>query len=135
MQVAIKCDGGIVYFQTLLPLYVLFSQKGKIAQDLWLSNWQLLSNKENIVTVPSTKANSMDQIRTKFELNNIYLIAERAIQNTICLYISVSLLDDQLFLCEIRFEANFSSYVISTRSNAEHFIKPISEAIQVIINN
>lgn len=135
LQVAIKCNTGIIYCQSSLPLYILFSEKGNIAQDVWLNKWQNLSAHEQTITVPNCRVKSMAEVRTKFERNNIYLIAERAIQNIICTYISVCISDEKFFFCEIRFELNFVSFVISTRSEFEYLISPVSEAIQVIINN
>lgn len=135
LQIAIKCNAGIVYCQSYIPLYILFTEKGHIAQDVWLIRWQKLSAHEQTINEPNCRIKSIEEVRTKFETNNIYLIAERAIQNIICTYISVCLSEDKFFFCEIRFELNFCSYVISTRSEFEYLNSPVSEAIQVILNN
>lgn len=124
-----------MYCQSSLPLHVLFTEKGKISQDIWLSAWQSLSAHEHTINVTNCKAKSMDQVKKKFQENNIYLIAEREIQNITCAYISVCISENQFFFGEIRFEINYKSYVISTRSELQYFITPVSEAIQLVLNN
>jgi hypothetical protein len=106
-----------------------------MAQEIWLSKWQSLSTNEYTINVSDCKVKSMDEVRTKFKENNIYLIAERVIQNILWVYISVCIPENQFFFGEIRFELNFRSYVLSTRSESQHFITAVSNAIQVILNN
>ena len=123
-----------MYFQTFIPLYIFFCEKGKISQDVWLNSWQSLEASEYTVSNSACIVQSMENLRTRFELNQIYLIAERMIEDLLFIYVSVTLTEGQNFFCEIRFGPEFSSYVISTRSKFIEFIKLVSDGIQVVMN-
>ncbi len=83
LQVAVKNSSGIVYFQTLVPLYILFQEGGSIPQQQWLQMWkQGISNQEyrSMIRVSNQP---IPNIKSKLESKGFYVVAERQFDNKV----------------------------------------------------
>jgi len=84
LQIALKHNGGICYFATLLPLRVLFAEDGDIPQTEFLDLWNKLEGDHlagaNITGIKSGAVNELGQLKNTLHLNNIFIIASRMVE-------------------------------------------------------
>jgi hypothetical protein len=85
LQVALKSSGGIVYFQTLMPLHTLFTPKGKVAQDVWLRMWQtdIPSSNEISTHFENLNVGSVERVSSRFASNHVYIVADRVVDGMV----------------------------------------------------
>jgi len=84
LQIVVKNNTGIYYFQTLLPIHILFTESGKLEQDEWFKYWRddsLNEYKYNIANL--NKYADIKEMVDKLQINNIFCIAERYINNMV----------------------------------------------------
>lgn len=73
---------GIVYFQTLIPLYVLFKEGGGVDQQTWLQLWR------EGITSPEFRSGTvfpkpLQMLKPKLESNNFSIVAERMLDGKV----------------------------------------------------
>ena len=85
LQVALKSSNGIIYFQTTIPLHVLFTETGMLPQDVWLRMWKTDVPEDNEVSrrILSPYVNNILKHREKLSQNNIFIIAERMVDSMV----------------------------------------------------
>ncbi|TPX41005.1 hypothetical protein SeMB42_g02916 [Synchytrium endobioticum] len=135
LQVAIKFDAGISYFQCLIPLHVLFVEAGGLDQNEWLHMWkqQIPDGAEAQRPVSGLNSATSDVARNKLGLNNVFVIAERMVEGMSILYTSSKLHDGTVFLSEMKFRAPWTSVLVSTKSYATHLIPIYHDALDGIL--
>ena len=87
---ALKNNTGIVYFQTLIPLYVLFKEGGGVDQQTWLQLWR-----EGIQS-PEFRSGAvfpkpLQVLKLKLEVNNFSVVAERILDGKVYYFIYLGL--------------------------------------------
>jgi len=84
LQIAVKNNTGIYYFQTLIPIHILFDESGKLEQEEWFRYWKdnsLNEYKYNIANL--NKYADIKEIVEKLQINNVFCIAERYVNNMV----------------------------------------------------
>ncbi|KAJ1546298.1 AP-1 complex subunit beta-1, partial [Nowakowskiella sp. JEL0078] len=83
IQVALKCTAGIVYFQTSLPLHLLFDETGTLDAGTWLGLWngdsQLIANETSESFKVALEGVGVDVVMRKLLVNNVFTVADRVI--------------------------------------------------------
>ena len=100
LQVAVKSDAGIVYFQTVVPLYIFFSEGGDIGQQQWLNMWKNEKPSEASYVVALVHAMDVAVVRKRLQIFNIFTIAERRIEGVVKLIIIIIIFVEMLFLID-----------------------------------
>lgn len=78
VQMAIKTDLGVAYFQDALPAYLMFDASGRMEPKEFLSMWRSIpGSNEATVSVPNRTANSPDDIKTRMEAQHVFHVATR----------------------------------------------------------
>ena len=85
IQVAVKTSAGIIYFQTYIPLHVLFMEDGPLEQQVWLKMWRedLSQQGEKKDQVEGLSISHIDRLRHKLQINNVFTVAERNIDDVV----------------------------------------------------
>lgn len=85
VQVALKNQLGVMYFQLLIPLHLLFREGGGLTQQPWLALWKGdLANQEQRTIC--TLGIPLATVSVKLQANCFYIVAERQIENKVPLY-------------------------------------------------
>jgi hypothetical protein len=84
VQVALKTQLGVLYFQLSIPLHLLFRDGGGLPQEPWLALWKGdLANYEQrsicALGIP------LASVSSKLQANQFYIVAERKIENKVSL--------------------------------------------------
>ncbi|KAJ1341380.1 hypothetical protein BSLG_004110 [Batrachochytrium salamandrivorans] len=98
LQVAVKSTAGIVYFQTLVPLYLFFSDQGaQIPPPMWIKLWKEDIPNQAQFTLSLGRVGSVSHIRSRLQERNIFTINERASDGNTFLYLSAKMEDGAIF--------------------------------------
>ncbi|KAJ3048912.1 AP-2 complex subunit beta, partial [Rhizophlyctis rosea] len=138
LQVALKSSPGISYFQTLVPLHVLFSENGKLEQETWLKMWQadMGAVGEGVCVVEGVKNRDgmgVDGVRDLLGVNRVFTVAGRVVEGVPVLYTSTRLVDGTVLLSEFKFDPGMGSCQVSTKSYAGHVTGAFHDAVRAIL--
>lgn len=135
LQVAIKNNVSTFYFQTLLPVHILFPENGAVERSEYLKTWKEIPDQNEFSTqVGSLNFTSTDAIKNKLNLNNIFTVAERQVEDRTLLYCSTCVLPQKkTFLIEFNFEASLHACSVSIKTYATELIKPFQEAVIAVL--
>ncbi|TPX32913.1 hypothetical protein SmJEL517_g04087 [Synchytrium microbalum] len=143
LQIALKSNAGISYFQVLIPLHVLFIENGQVEQNEWLQMWKQdipdsneVKRTLNGLVFGNGGGNGVELVRSKLALNNVFLIAQRSIESgLVVLYTSTKLQDGTAFLSEIKFDGGMRNALVSTKSYAAHLVGVYHDALDGIMHH
>ncbi|KAJ3136978.1 AP-1 complex subunit beta-1 [Physocladia obscura] len=136
VQIALKCNLGILYFQALLPVHVLFLENSVVDADTWLRSWstELPPSSESVTNFAiSARYVSVDDVKTKLFSNNVFTVAQRTtdLHNY---FTFVKLANGLTILSEIKFDFQFQFCQVSSKSLATHLIPAFEVAIAGILS-
>jgi len=90
IQMAVKNDIGVVYFQDKLSAYMLFEEDGLLEKRAWLEKWkELPDTSEQQITIENRVYKSAEDILERFSASNVFHIATRQLENKKLLYHSI----------------------------------------------
>ncbi|KAJ2613624.1 hypothetical protein H4S08_002097 [Coemansia sp. RSA 1365] len=133
IQIAFKCTMGIFYFQTQFSLHILLDENGQSDQGTFLRMWKAVpETMQGSHTMQSLRFTSMEDMRDKLNMNNVFTVAQRSIAGATHFYTSSKLCDGTIFYSEIKVSEDFRAAVITTKSNNVQAIALYQEAINGI---
>ncbi|KAJ2847342.1 AP-1 complex subunit beta, partial [Coemansia erecta] len=135
LQIAIKCTAGVFYFQTQYSLHILLEENAQSDQGAFLRAWKATpENMQNVHTVQNLRFASMDDVRNKLNMNNVFTVAQRTVGNATHFYTTskMATADGSLLYSEIKVANNLQIAVISTKSANVQLIPLYQKAIEDI---
>merc|ERR1719397_1921467 len=88
IQMAMKTDAGVVYFQDKIPIEVMFGSDGKLSREDYLKMWQDGSLKEHQKVKAKLNTINLEEIISRLGKDRIFFVAKRTAPNTISLFYS-----------------------------------------------
>jgi len=88
IQMAMKTDAGVVYFQDKIPIEVMFGTDGKLSRENYLKMWQDGSFTDHQKVKGKLSTMDFQEIISRLEKNRIFFVAKRTAPNTISLFYS-----------------------------------------------
>jgi AP-1 complex subunit beta-1 len=79
IQVAIKNNTGVYYFQFNLPLYTLFTEGGQVGREEYIQLWKSIAD-ENFKDIVGIVNFDTDYIQRKLQQYNLFYVASRKLQ-------------------------------------------------------
>jgi AP-1 complex subunit beta-1 len=139
LQVAIKNNAGVFFFQTLVPFHITFSEEGKLAQQEFVSSWQATESSGVAFVVDSLNFPNIDSLRTKLAANNVFIVAERQAENRYSLYLSSKAFDNTVFLTELVAPSGVNGSInvvnVTGRSEADSYLTLFLESLEAILRS
>ncbi|KAJ2323713.1 AP-1 complex subunit beta, partial [Coemansia sp. RSA 2673] len=133
IQIAVKCTAGIFYFQTQYSLHILLEETGQSDQGMFLRMWKdMPDTMQSSHTAQSLRFASMEDMRNKLNMNNVFTVAQRSFGNATHFYTSSKLCDGSMFYSEIKVANNFQAAIIVTKSINTRLIPLYQKAIEDI---
>ncbi|OMJ10503.1 AP-1 complex subunit beta-1 [Smittium culicis] len=138
LQIALKCNLGEFYFAAKFSMHVLFldGSKGKLEQTAFLQLWGSLNNPLNSSTLnfSDLKTNSIDLVKNKLNMNNVFTVAQRKTDNFYVFYLSCALFDNTIFVAEVKITFDFVHAQVITKSNRPDYNPSVCETISEILS-
>merc|ERR1711920_530744 len=88
IQMAMKTDAGVVYFQDKIPIEVMFGSDGKMSREDYLKMWRDGSLKEHQKVKAKLNTMNFEEIISRLGKDRIFFVAKRTAPNTISLFSS-----------------------------------------------
>lgn len=95
IQIAVKNNVGVYYFQANFPLHALFVEKASFPKADYLALWKSI-DKEHFKDLPVSLSSS--QIQQKLTAHNFAYVANREVQQEEFLYFSATLAKDNIHI-------------------------------------
>ena len=86
LQVAVKNNSDVFYFNCLIPLNVGFVEDGKMNHQVFLATWKDIPNEKELQFQIKESHLIADTVSSKLQNNNIYTIAKRNVEGQDILY-------------------------------------------------
>lgn len=130
-----KTSLSILYFQTLVPLHILFTENGALDQAGWLRLWNEIGDAGEVKrTIQGINCGSgVEGIRGRLVGNNIFVVAGRVVEGAHLLYTSTRLPDGTIFLNEFRFERGFGECIVSSKTYARHLVGVFLDGVEGVL--
>jgi AP-2 complex subunit beta-1/AP-1 complex subunit beta-1 len=96
IQMAMKCNLDVFYFQTPCMLSVLMNETGKLTQEEFKQQWMAIPDANEFVhEISSVHATYQGQtmMKERLETNNIFLVAERAFEDKVSMFFATVLVN------------------------------------------
>jgi hypothetical protein len=116
----------------------LFTEDGKLTQQDFLQLWKEAEATNTPAAINGLKFNSIDALRQRFALNNIFTVAERQMDNKYTLYQSVKLADSTVLMIEVQAPfgvQGLTDVSLSARSQNEGLIGCFIEALEMVLRH
>jgi len=97
IQMAMKTDAGVVYFQDKIPIQVMFTSQGKLSRDAYGKMWLDGSLKVH-QKVKSQMTVEIQEMKARLDKNRIFFVAQRTAQTTMMYYFSCKIASDWLMV-------------------------------------
>lgn len=133
IQIAIKCTAGIFYFQTQYSLHVLLEENGQSDQGMFLRMWKdMPESMQGSHIWQNLRFSSMEDMRNKLNMNNVFTVAQRSVGNATHFYTSSKMCDGSMFYSEIKVANDFQAAAITTKSSNTQVVPLYQKAIEDI---
>ncbi|KAJ1737275.1 hypothetical protein LPJ72_000646 [Coemansia sp. Benny D160-2] len=134
IQIAIKCTAGIFYFQTQYSLHILLDENAMSDQGSFLRAWKDAPDSlQNVHSIQNLRFASMDDVRNKLNMNNVFTVAQRTVGNATHFYTTSRLaVDSSMFYSEIKVANNLQIAVVTTKCANTQLVPLYQKAIEDI---
>jgi AP-1 complex subunit beta-1 len=117
IQVAIKTELGIFYFNQPFSAHHLFTEDGKLPDSEFLNQWKTLpAETESVAVVNNRTVENVEELKSRFASANIFFIASRTVNNSLNSYFSFKYRNSVLLL-EIKIEGPKTTATIKSNNS------------------
>lgn len=138
LQVAIKNNVGVFYFSSLVPVNVLLIEDGRMDRKVFLATWKEIASTNEVQSTVNTPSLTADQVQSKLEPNNIFLVAKRAVEvgetKQDLLYMSLKFTNNVWVLAELKVTTPFTNIQLALKTHVLEVIPAVQEAMGTILN-
>jgi len=80
VQMAMKTDAGVAYFQDTMEASLLFTENGKMEKKDFLEKWKQIAQTNEISKSVTLRTSDLEAIKTRLASQNVFLVAARTVQ-------------------------------------------------------
>jgi len=103
LQIAIKNNIDVFYFNSIVPIYVYFVNDGEIDKITFIQTWQDIPESNEVKhQLQNSNGLSIDDLQNKLRLNNIHTITRTIIEQKEMLYQTIKLSNGIFILVELK---------------------------------
>jgi hypothetical protein len=129
IQVAIKNNLGVFYFQLSIPLHILFNEKGQLSREEYIMKWKNIPE-EHFKDITNILTFDPNTIQNKLQQYNIFYIASRKLQLQDYLYFSAKI-NETIFLLELAIGG--TGCKLCSKTNNPELIPLLEQSIATIL--
>eukprot|EP00127_Corallochytrium_limacisporum_P002893 Clim_evm72s142 gene=Clim_evmTU72s142 len=101
LQVAVKNNTGVIYFQCQVPIHVFFTEQPALPEQQWLEMWGA-SPDSDMLTFQLSGGSSPDHVAAVLEANNIMITTKRDTGGETSLFCTVTFTNRIVALLEVK---------------------------------
>merc|ERR1719198_2275107 len=135
VQMAIKNNVKVFYFQDTLDVLLFLSPDGRIDRTIFLEQWKGNPNENRAeVSGLSPAGENVDAICPKLEASNVFFVARRKLpDNADLVYVSVKTLNGIVMLAEIGYRPGTGTCSIAIKAQQPQYVPLLSESLQKLL--
>lgn len=124
LQCAIKCSLDIFYFNVPYDLSVLFVEAGAVDKDPFKDQWQKVGEQREVKFADNMQSMmSPDAVIDRLKTINVFYVAQRAVQDAVCIYVSAKTPNNVLVLAEVTVQSNSTQIRLGTRTEVPQMVQ------------
>ncbi|CAF1427383.1 unnamed protein product [Rotaria sordida] len=136
LQIAIKNNIDIFYFNCIVPIHILFVHNGEIDKMTFLQTWQdIPENNEIKYQLQNINNLSIDDLQNKLRLNNIHTITRTIIEQKEMLYQTIKLTNGIFILIELKITPGNRTIAFSLKTKVPDVANLIIQAYELILSS
>ncbi|KNC76391.1 hypothetical protein SARC_11105 [Sphaeroforma arctica JP610] len=133
LQVAVKTNTGVLFFDCLVPHHVLFTADGEMERDDFLQNWRSISDAHERLTQIESIAVPEDRIEDVLRANNIFTIAKRSVDGRSLWYTSLKYTNGIYVMIEVTVLMGARNGTVAVRTKTADVVDGVTQAFRVIL--
>jgi len=134
VQMAIKTNVKVHYFQDAADVLLFLTADGRLAQNVFLEQWKG-NPQEHRVEVQGVPPQSevVETICPKFEASSVFFIARRKLPEADMIYLSVKTFNGFVMLAEVGFKPGTGNASIVVKSQQPQYVPLLATSIEKIL--
>ena len=132
LQVAIKDNVGISYFDCDVPMHCLWHESSKLERGDYLKRWKDLPDTAETVTSLSGVCGSSDIVLEKLAVNNVASVAKRTVSGHELCYLSIKFINDVYVLIELTLKGSGVAQ-LAVKTGTPEIVVGVQQSIQQIL--
>ena len=134
LQVAMKNNIDVFYFNCLLPCFALWTEDGNMDRKVFLATWKDIPNSNEVQTVLNNVALTSDAAEQRLQSNNVFTIARRNIDGQDLLYVSLKFSNGIWVLGELKFAPAGGSVAVALKTQTMDVVVSVQESLDVLLH-
>lgn len=135
LQVAIKNNIDVVYFSSLVPMHVLFSEDGEMEKKTFLASWKEIPVQSEVQFEIKDVQHNADMVSQKLRNNNIFTVAKRIVEGQDMLYQSIKLTNNIWVLAELKIQPGNANFTLSLKSRANDVYQAVYQCYENVLHS
>jgi len=133
IQMAMKNDIDVFYFECHVPAYILFTETGAMERKLFLDTWRNIPDQKEVQSTLAPTMKSPEQIEALLTNNNVFVVATRpGGDGGHNLYLSVKFTNGIWVLGELRLVQGVAP-VLALKTQQLDAVIPVQTALSVLV--
>eukprot|EP00164_Ancoracysta_twista_P004132 GFYU01005549.1.p1 GENE.GFYU01005549.1~~GFYU01005549.1.p1 ORF type:complete len:929 (+),score=345.40 GFYU01005549.1:52-2838(+) len=134
VQVAVKNNVDVFYFEETVPLEALFVEDGKLERDDFLQKWKSIPDEqEHSKQITGIPSDNPDLVQQKFGSYNVFFIARRQVGEQDILYMSLKTSNNIVILLELTFVPGSGSVKCCCKTPVAQVVPFFEETVERLL--
>eukprot|EP01104_Vermistella_antarctica_P014792 TRINITY_DN4715_c0_g4_i1.p1 TRINITY_DN4715_c0_g4~~TRINITY_DN4715_c0_g4_i1.p1 ORF type:complete len:940 (+),score=338.52 TRINITY_DN4715_c0_g4_i1:85-2820(+) len=134
VQMAIKNNIDVFYFQENFPLHLTYRSDGRAEKPEYIQSWKAISNdNEASIDLQGITVNSVESLQERLESNNIFFVAKRRVQDRDVVYHSLKLASGDGIYVEVTLFPGGQTCKVCCKANATDYVPLFFEDVRQIL--
>ncbi len=122
LQVAVKNNVGVSFFNCLVTPHILFVENGKIENSSYVETWQSMPPSNEVQTNVGISTSNAEMLQAALERGNIFTVNGRTVGGQHILYQSLRFTNDVLVLAELKITPGNPTAQLAVKTQAMDLI-------------
>eukprot|EP00276_Gloeochaete_wittrockiana_P004635 CAMPEP_0184659200 /NCGR_PEP_ID=MMETSP0308-20130426/28715_1 /TAXON_ID=38269 /ORGANISM="Gloeochaete witrockiana, Strain SAG 46.84" /LENGTH=861 /DNA_ID=CAMNT_0027098849 /DNA_START=272 /DNA_END=2857 /DNA_ORIENTATION=- len=137
LQVAVKNNVDVFYFQDSIPFWVLLGEDGRVGGEEFLNLWQrgFPEGSERTTQIANIKVEPLEAIQAKLEAHNIFFVGRRPLPDgqMEAMYLSVKSITGIAILLELTFRAGYNATKVVSKTSDVSYVPLLESSLEHIL--
>eukprot|EP01134_Creolimax_fragrantissima_P004592 CFRG4592T1 len=133
LQVALKCNMGVLFFDCPVPHHVMFTSDGGMEREVYLQSWRDISEKQEVLVQLGNVSVSEAQVESVLRANNVFTVAKRNVDGRDLWYTSLKYTNGIWVMVELSLLSGTRSGTVAVRTKTRDVVDGVCEAFRVLL--
>jgi AP-1 complex subunit beta-1 len=136
VQMAIKTNVKVHYFQDAADVLLFLTADGRLEQKAWLEQWKGTAQEHKIeISGVPPQSEVVEQVCPKLEASMVFFIARRKLPEADNIYLSVKTFNGIVMLAEVSFRPGTGNAAITVKSAQPQYVQLLATSIEKLLKS